>query len=360
MTYQYDSQGNKLQKTSNATGAAVTTRYVGGIQYTGSNIDFIQTEEGVARRNGANYSYEYNLTDHLGNVRVTFNRNPTTGAIAILQKDDYFAFGKRSVVQGGSNKYLYNGKELQEELEMYDYEARFYDPVIGRWNVVDPLAEQGRRWSPYSYAFNNPVRYIDPDGMWPWPSNPFSQAQSLFNNTVTKVQSSYANAEAGVKSAYNQTAKTVSNTGTVIKNWTVQNKQSLLTTAKNLQDGGDKVAAAGAVAAIAGAPIAGVGAAPGATLATAGKAVSLTGVVLDVAVEFIAGSDKSAGVTIANEAAYGALGKLGSKAIDNIIPGPTPDVSNQLNEGMKQAAGLLEAGVKKQTDKVVFKIKDKQ
>ncbi len=167
MTYLYDSQGNRLKKTSNATGVSVTTNYVDGIHYTGNNIDFIQTEEGIARRNGNNYSYEYNLTDHLGNVRATFNRNPNTGAVAVLQKDDYFAFGKRSAVQAGTNKYLYNGKELQEGVEMYDYGVRFYDPVIGRWNVIDPLAEQMRRHSPYNYAFNNPIRFVDPDGMAP-------------------------------------------------------------------------------------------------------------------------------------------------------------------------------------------------
>jgi RHS repeat-associated protein len=85
----------------------------------------------------------------------------------VQQQDDYFPFGFEinRTPYTPKNEYLYNKKELQPEFTEYDYGARFYDPVIARWTTIDPDAENSRRWSPYNYVENNPIRLIDPDGM---------------------------------------------------------------------------------------------------------------------------------------------------------------------------------------------------
>lgn len=84
--------------------------------------------------------------------------------------DNYYPFGLAFNSYHRENsldqKYLYNGKEIQDELDLdwYDYGARMYMSEIGRWGVVDLFSEKYKRWSPYNYALGNPIKYIDPDG----------------------------------------------------------------------------------------------------------------------------------------------------------------------------------------------------
>ncbi len=170
-TFTYDATGNKLRKSSVTGGVTTTIDYISGIQYKNSTtaVDFIQTEEGRATpATSTTYDYTYYLSDNLGNTRVTFGTK--TGATAIYQTDDYYPFGYE-ISRGSSvspkNEYLYNKKELQEEFGEYDYGARFYDPVVARWNTIDPMAPKIGSISPYSFSFNNPLRFIDIDGMLP-------------------------------------------------------------------------------------------------------------------------------------------------------------------------------------------------
>ncbi|UCA62034.1 RHS repeat-associated core domain-containing protein [Chryseobacterium rhizoplanae] len=152
------------------------------------DLQFFPTSEGFYDYQKNQYIYQYK--DHLGNVRVSFGKN-STGTLEIVDSNDYYPFGMNHLKTGSAyfgqdsfKKYKYNGKELQET-GMYDYGARMYMADIARWGVVDPLAENMTRYSPYNYAFNNPLRFIDPDGREPDDGWGLRGNQWEWNDSVT-------------------------------------------------------------------------------------------------------------------------------------------------------------------------------
>ncbi len=184
--YLYDAAGTKLAKiVEDGTDKDLqVTEYLGSLVYHDYDLSFIQTEEGrlMNLRDedvDKNYwHYEFDLKDHLGNNRFVFGGSLNEGRVEKIQVASYYPFGmimnhenfSTSSINYRKNKYLYNGKEYQDDdldghsLNLYDYGARFYDPALGRWQVIDNKAEKYYSCSPYVYSVNNPIRFIDPDG----------------------------------------------------------------------------------------------------------------------------------------------------------------------------------------------------
>lgn len=111
-------------------------------------------------------------------------------------------FTKDSIEFGGklsTHKYLYNGKEFQDEqlggvnLDWYDYGARFYDPALGRFHTQDRFAEKYLNFSPYQYAANNPIMFIDING----DSVKIGMHHHDDANSIIEGLQSFANSDAG-------------------------------------------------------------------------------------------------------------------------------------------------------------------
>lgn len=197
----YNAAGQKLQKKQINGSAVLTTDYIDGFQYYNNVLQFFPTPEGYVKNtvlNGQNtYDYVYNYTDHLGNIRVSYTKDPQTDELKILQENHYYPFGlmhqkysaptgRIEAINNETDKavnpenpldvislharydYKYNYREWQDDnnLDWYAMDFRNYDPAVGRFHNPDLLSEVSPDWSPYRFAFNNPVAFNDPTGLW--------------------------------------------------------------------------------------------------------------------------------------------------------------------------------------------------
>jgi RHS repeat-associated protein len=163
--YIYYANGQKLLKTApNGT----ETYYAGNFVYEDDELQYILHSEGKIDMSGGTPVYQFNLKDHLGNVRAMTDLNGN-----LEQVSSYYPFGmlaEDASLSGANNKYRYNGKELQDDaigngqLDWYDYGARFYDPALGRFHTQDRFSEKYYSLSNYQYAANNPILNIDVNG----------------------------------------------------------------------------------------------------------------------------------------------------------------------------------------------------
>ncbi len=160
ITYTYGADGVKLRTVHKIGGVTTTTDYCDNVIYENGTAKQLLTEEGYVSL--SDKKYHYYLKDHQGNNRVV-----TDQAGGMEEANYYYPFGGVFLSNGNDvQAYKYNGKELDTKkgLNWYDYGAREYDAVLGRFTTMDPSSESYYSTSPYAYCGNNPVNRIDPTG----------------------------------------------------------------------------------------------------------------------------------------------------------------------------------------------------
>jgi RHS repeat-associated protein len=179
LEFEYTFGGEKIRKNNEH-----EREYVGGLEYKNNVLELIHFPNGRIDKTGTVDTFQYYLTDHLGNIVVLFQDTDGDGAIAleeetngamdeVIQRNYYYSFGLRvdspdfQIGDEPKNRYLYNGKELNEELDLnwLDYGFRWYDPAVGRFPSVDPLANITPHLTPYHFVSGNPISRIDPLGL---------------------------------------------------------------------------------------------------------------------------------------------------------------------------------------------------
>ena len=185
ITYTYAADGTKLRVVYNMDGTTTTTDYCGNVIYENGVRKYLLTDEGYVALNESN-KYYYYLKDHQGNNRVVIASDGT-----VEETNHYYPFGGLFANSSSVQPYKYNGKEYDDAkgLNWYDYGARMYDPVLGRFTTQDRFAEKYPAMSLYQYGANNPICNIDINGdsIWFTPQYHNNQLEKLTMHVTGKV-----------------------------------------------------------------------------------------------------------------------------------------------------------------------------
>ena len=166
-----------------------TTDYCGNLLFENGELSRLLVDGGYVTFTNGTPHYHFHLKDHLGSSRVVFSE---TGVVE--QETQYYPYGgiMADLSTGqDAQRHKYNGKELDRMhgLDWYDYGARHYDAVLGRWTTMDPLCEKYYNVSPYAYCMGSPISYYDEDGKRPKISKIIYNGNGLFSINISNLNS---------------------------------------------------------------------------------------------------------------------------------------------------------------------------
>lgn len=134
--------------------------------------------EGFDRHLIEKLNYYYFHPDHLGSSSYFTNKEGE-----VTQHMEYLPFGETLVDEhqnSFNSPFKYNGKEFDAETGNYYYGERYYDPKWSIWLGVDPLVE--KTGDAYGYCYQNPINFVDPNGLDPTPFEAALMAANVYNN----------------------------------------------------------------------------------------------------------------------------------------------------------------------------------
>ncbi|MCM1293441.1 MAG: RHS repeat-associated core domain-containing protein, partial [Bacteroides sp.] len=165
ISYLYSADGTKLAEiVCDAQGDTISRRdFVGSLEYVNGMPDRLSVEGGYITI--ADTTFHACIPDYQGNIVAVYN----TATQTLEQTTDYYPYGlpHATSTNPATNRHKYGAKELQTDLglNLYDFEARYQNPVLPHFTTPDPLATDYHPISPYTYCAADPINLIDPSGM---------------------------------------------------------------------------------------------------------------------------------------------------------------------------------------------------